>query len=65
MNLQQIIILARKNIGGIQDTNSRFCLTEAVVAFDAGRMEDAKYWAIKSLGYSVGIFHADYQAASK
>lgn len=65
MNAQQAIILARKNLGGDMESSARFCLADAVRLYDEGKYDYAKQWAIRSLSYSVGIFHADYQKAAK
>ena len=65
MNVEKVIILARKHVGNgaVMDSSARFCLADAVVAFDRGDKEVAKMWAIKSLTYSVGVFHPDYKRA--
>jgi hypothetical protein len=57
------IILARKHIGNgaLMDSSARVCLNDALRAVEREDYRAAKMWAIKSLGYSVGIFHADYQ----
>ena len=67
MFADQSIILARKHIGNgaVMDSSARACLTDAIEQFDAGNYDFAKMWALKSLEYSVGIFHADYVRASK
>ena len=66
MNTDKILILARKHVGngGDMDSSARFCLTEAARAVDEGRLNAARMWAIKSLAYSVGIFHPDHKRAS-
>jgi hypothetical protein len=67
MNAQKAIILARKNIGNgaAMDSSARLCLADAVALYDAGNHAAAANRAIKALGYSVGVFHADYQRAVK
>jgi hypothetical protein len=64
MTTNQIVIAARKNLGGTMESSARLCLADAVAAYDRGDMDSARRWAIKSLAYSVGIFHADYQRAA-
>lgn len=65
MSIDKIMILARKHVGNgaAMETSARTCLADAVTLKDAGDYEGASRRAIKSLGYSVGIFHADYQSA--
>lgn len=66
MTTNQVIILARKHIGkGEMDSSARLCLKDAVDLVEAGNLDDAKTRAVKSLAYSVGIMHADYQRATK
>ena len=66
MNSNDAIILARKHLGkGSMDSSARLCLQDAIACQSCGYLDFAKSWAIKSLSYSVGIFHADYQRASK
>lgn len=54
MTTSQSIIEARKNLGGEMESSARFCLTEAVEAFDRGDLAAAQMWARKSLRYSTG-----------
>ena len=65
MNAAQTLTLARKHLAAaIQESSARFCMTGAVRALDDGALDSAKMWALKSLGYSVGVFHADYKRAA-
>lgn len=64
MNLSQILVLARKNLGGAMESSARLCLADAVRLSDQGDFEYAKARALKSLAYSVGVFHRDYQRAA-
>ena len=64
MNTKQVIELARKHIPtAIQEGSARVCLEDAVKLYDAGDLINAKIRAVKSLGYSIGVFHRDYQRA--
>ena len=67
MDTNKALILARKHIGNgaVMETSARACLADAVEQYDAGNYDSAKMWALKSLEYSGGIFHADYMRASK
>jgi hypothetical protein len=64
MNYEKAIILARKNIGGVMESSARLCLEDAIRLRDEGKYDYAKQWAIRSLSYSVGIFHPDYKKAT-
>lgn len=66
MNSKDTIALARKHIsnGALMESSARVCLTDAVTLYDAGEFDFAKSRALKSLAYSVGVFHADYARAS-
>lgn len=65
MNTSKLIRLARKHVGDhtINEPSARFCLEEAVRLYDRGDHDFARMWALKSLGYSVGIFHPAYKSA--
>ena len=61
MNTQDTIKLARKHIASAQfETSARLCLNDAVKCHDAGELPAAKNRALKSLQFSVGVFHPDY-----
>lgn len=65
MHYTDVITLAKKHVnnGAVMRTSAQLCLDDAIRCIDKGMLDSAKMWAIKSLGYSVGIFHPDYQAA--
>jgi len=65
MKLDDVIALARKNIGGAMESSARLCIDDAERLQAQGNLDYAKVRAVKSLGYSVGIFHNDYQQAVK
>jgi hypothetical protein len=67
MTLDQILAAARKHVGNgaAMESSARLCLADAVSLKDQGDFKHAKERAVKSLAYSVGIFHADYQKAAK
>ena len=68
MTTDQAIELALKHANC---SSSHACLYDAVRVLDAEcftpaeRQQYAKQWAARSLAYSVGIFHADYQQATR
>ena len=66
MNTEQAIILARKHVitGAQKESSALFCLSDAMDMMERGDLESAKKWAIKSLAYSVGVFHSDYKRAA-
>lgn len=65
MNTAKIVILARKHVGNgaAMESSARLCLSEAMQASERHDLQAMREWAIKSLRYSVGIFHKDYQSA--
>lgn len=65
MNVSQILALARKHIGGNMESSARLCLADAVKLYDAGDLKYARARALRSLEYSIGIFHPDYKKAAK
>lgn len=66
MKAEQIITLARKHVGNgaAMESSARLCLADAVKLYDEGEYCYAYDRALKSLAYSVGVFHADYRKAS-
>lgn len=65
MNLDNILALARKHLGGSMESSARFCLAQAVERKNEGALDAARYWAVRSLSYSIGILHPDYARATK
>lgn len=65
MSTFKVLALARKHLGGDMESSARLCLADAVVLVNEGKLEYAKQRALKSLAYSIGILHPDYQKASK
>jgi hypothetical protein len=67
MEITKILILARKHLnnGASMESSARLCFTDAQVQYDLGNYTSAKARAVKSLGYSVGVLHPDYQRAAK
>lgn len=64
MNATKTIIAARKNLGGDMESSARLCLADAIRLFDEGDLDAAQRRALKSLAYSVGVFHQDYIKAA-
>ena len=64
---EQAIRLARKHVGNgaAMESSARLCLSDALELAEKERFEYAYARAVRSLAYSVGIFHADYQRAAK
>lgn len=65
IDTKQILALARKHLGGEMESSARLCLADAVKLYDEGDLKYARNRALKSLSYSVGVFHPDYQKAAK
>jgi hypothetical protein len=66
MTVLQILALARKHLGaGSMESSARLCLADAVALADAGDLGAAKSRALRSLQFSVGMFHADFIRAAK
>jgi hypothetical protein len=61
----QALDLARKHAsnGAIMQSSAEFCLRDAESSHKEGLALVTIAHAVKSLSYSVGIFHADYKAA--
>lgn len=60
------IELAKKHAsnGAAMQSSAVLCLSDAVLFRSSECYGLAKDWAIRSLSYSVGMFHADYKKAS-
>ena len=64
MHTTNLLAVARKHVYATDDSSARFCLANAVQQYDNGAYDAARMWALKSLRYSVGVFHADYKKAA-
>lgn len=62
MEINEVMELARKHEGA--NRSAAFCYNDALRCWYRDQNEAARRWALRSLEYSVGIFHADYKAAS-
>jgi ABC-type proline/glycine betaine transport system substrate-binding protein len=51
--------------GAAMQSSAILCIADALNLIEGAFAADAARRAIKSLGYSVGIFHTDYQWATK
>ena len=62
-SLDSLLIAARKHVGNgaAMESSARACLADAVRANDSGDLDAARMWALKSLAYSVGVFHDDHR----
>lgn len=47
------------------NASARLCLEDATALYNKGEFVHARQRALKSLEYSVGVFHADYQRAGE
>ncbi len=65
MNIEAVIIEARKQLGGNMESSARLCLEDAIRHKDEGNWEMAASRALKSIAYSVGIMHPAYSKAWK
>lgn len=67
MNAALTLTLARKHVAdnAVNESSARLCLADAVALYDATQYGDAANRAVKSLAYSVGVFHIDYKRAAK
>jgi hypothetical protein len=65
MDLEAVIIEARKQLGGNMESSARLCLADAIRHKDEGNWELSAVRALKSIAYSVGIMHPAYSKAWK
>ena len=63
MTTLNIIRLARKHLGGEMESSARLCLAQAIELYDNGELESARWHALRSLRYSLGVLHPVYQKA--
>lgn len=65
MNSYEVIQLARKHVnnGSPMQSSAELCLKDAEALQYEGKCAAARNRAVKSLQYSVGIFHEDYRSA--
>ena len=63
MTADDVIALAAKHVG--DNASAAICLSDAMACHERGEDEYAKKRAIRSLEYSVGIFHPDYERAKQ
>jgi len=66
MEAHKILSLAEQHIGkGSMISSAEFCLHDAMAEYAAGKLDNAKAWALRSMRYSIGVFHPDYIMASE
>lgn len=59
-----VLALAERHVNeGPMASSARVCLNDALSLFVAGDIFHAEKRALRSLAYSVGIFHSDYSLA--
>ncbi len=64
LNTTDIINLARSHVHeGTMQSSARLNLSDANEAYDHGNYGAARLSALRSLKYSVGLFHEDYKRA--
>ena len=63
MKAADIIAIAKKYRG--QNSSADLCLDDAIACLKKNLENHAKSRALRSLEYSVGIFHPDYVKASQ
>lgn len=67
MNTKAILDLARAHLDTTpeHEGSARLCLADAVALYDKGDWQAARSRALRSLSYSIGVLHPDYQRAAK
>lgn len=66
MNSYEVIQLAKKhaNNGSEMQSSAQVCLKDAEELQRQGKCVEARNRAVKSLEYSVGVFHPDYKSVN-
>ena len=66
MNSYEVIQLAKKhaNNGASMQSSAQLCLKDAIDLQQQGKCVAARNRAVKSLQYSVGVFHPDYKVCA-
>ncbi len=65
MSSETAIEMARANLGGYMESSAKLCLDDAISLQAQYRFDEAKIRALKSLKYSVGVFHPAYRLVEK
>ncbi len=66
MDALGVIELAEKHLGtGAMISSAELCLSDAMAYLAEGNYDYSRRRALKSLQYSVGLFHEDYKRASE
>jgi hypothetical protein len=65
--LDSLLALADEHLRSVADDyakdNAAVCLENAVASYHLGRGGDARYWALRSLKWTLGILSPVYQRA--
>jgi hypothetical protein len=61
LDTDKVLNIARQHLGN--NSSARACMTDAIKAKDAGNLDMAARWALRSIAHSVGILHPDYSKA--
>jgi hypothetical protein len=67
MTIFKILTIAKNHLGkgAVMDSSARMTWLEAAKWYEAGNMYWAGKRAMKSLAYSIGIFHPEYAMANE
>lgn len=67
MVFQLAIAVAKRNLAlaGEMESSASLCLADAIAFYEAGQID--RFWEriLKSLAYSVGVFHQDWQEVKR